>query len=661
MSASFAGGLPLFVRVKLLAGGAGIAWILATLLTIHAGLLAYSGYVHSPTMDEPAHLVAGISHWQFGSFQLYQVNPPLVRMVAALPVLAVGVTTDWTNFRVAPGLRPVHGMGNDLIVANGARSFRLFMIARWACIPFSLIGAMGCFLWGRDLYGPKAGLLSATLWCFSPSVIAHASLISADAPAAALGLCAGYAFWRWLQQPSWKTAALAGAVLGASQLTKSTLILFFPLWPVLWILYRLPDRARMRGRDWLREGAMLATCMAIAIYFLNLGYGFEGTFTRLRDFQFVSNSFTGEPSGQVGNRFSRSPLGALPVPLPKQYVLGIDIQRGDFESYQSLSYLRGQFQDGGWWYYYFYGLAIKEPLGTWILLLLAIVLGVTWPRLGPSGTRREELGTDPSAADPPGYRAASRRGDAAPTAFRDELILLLPAILTFVAVSSQTGFSKHLRYVLPCVPYVFVWVGAIAQLLDKPMPRITITAGRHSPFVRGLAARKWQLATGVVIVALTWSVVSSLWIYPHSLSYFNEFVGGPEHGHEHLLGSNVDWGQDLRYFAWWQEEHPEAKPLYLMYQCFDSNDVGVCVPPPPKAWDSTDLRNYQPGWYAVGINSLFTDAWIASGRGRRGRGFGTPSPLLSLEPNARAGYSIVIYHLEDVPTGVGMAATENEK
>ena len=130
-------------------GSSGVVWTLAGLLVAHTALLAYSAYVHSPTFDEPAHLTAGISHWQFGNFQLYQVNPPLVRMVAALPVIAVGVSTDWASFRVGPGLRPVHGMGNDLLAANGTRSFVLFMLARWACIPFSLIGVITCFLWGR--------------------------------------------------------------------------------------------------------------------------------------------------------------------------------------------------------------------------------------------------------------------------------------------------------------------------------------------------------------------------------------------------------------------------------------------------------------------------------------------------------------------------------
>lgn len=52
------------------------------------------------------------------------------------------------------------------------------------------------------------------------------------------------------------------------------------------------------------------------------------------------------------------------------------------------------------------------------------------------------------------------------------------------------------------------------------------------------------------LVALCWLVMSSLAIYPHSLSYFNESIGGPLNGPKHLLGSSVDWNQDLLYLKW---------------------------------------------------------------------------------------------------------------
>jgi hypothetical protein len=34
-------------------------------------------------------------------------------------------------------------------------------------------------------------------------------------------------------------------------------------------------------------------------------------------------------------------------------------------------------------------------------------------------------------------------------------------------------------------------------------------------------------------------------ISPHFLAYFNTVSGGPGRGHEYLLDSNIDWGQDL--------------------------------------------------------------------------------------------------------------------
>ena len=67
---------------------------------------------------------------------------------------------------------------------------------------------------------------------------------------------------------------------------------------------------------------------------------------------------------------------------------------------------------------------------------------------------------------------------------------------------------------------------------------------------KGFCVAPLARAGGVLLVG--WLVTSSLWIYPHSLSYFNEAIGGPLNGSERLLGSNVDWGQDLRYLNWWR-------------------------------------------------------------------------------------------------------------
>lgn len=562
------------------------------LLIAHAGLLAWSGFQHSPTVDELGHLPAGISHWRFLRFDLYCVNPPLVRALGALPLVCAGTRVDWIAFREGPGVRPEWSIGGDLIRANGRRSFWYFTLARWAVIPVSLVGAYFCYRWASDLYGPMPGVTAAALWCFSPNILAHAALITPDAGAAALGVAAGYFFWRWLQRPDWARAVLAGLWLGLAELTKSTWIVLFVLWPVLWFLWRWPRRRELTAATWSGEAGRLSVVLLLAVYVLNVGYGFEDTFRRLRDFEFVSQALTGvDPGGRqefsARNRFAESWLGALPVPFPKHYLIGIDVQKGDFERGKP-SYLGGEWREGGWWYYYAYAAAVKVPVGTWVLAALA--LGATlWSVLVESRRLRVESS-----------EGKARRYWAG---WRNELALLLPAIVVFALVSSQTGFSHHFRYVLPCFPFAFIWISKVA---------------------RSIELRHWLMA-GTAGAAFLWATASSLWVYPHSLSYFNELAGGPTAGHAHLVNSNIDWGQDLLYLKQWLDEHPEARPFHLEYfGFFDPKNAGI---PYLKVPDEPAV-----GWYAISVN------WL---RDRSGKYAG----FLRLKPVAMAGYSIYIYHL----------------
>jgi hypothetical protein len=168
------------------------------LLIVHAALIARIGYVNSPAMDEVGHLPAGLSHWVSGRFDLYRVNPPLVRSLAALPVLCAHPTKDWSHYFQGPYARAEFSVGADFLEANGARSFWLFTLGRWGCIPLSSLGGWICYRWAGELYGPYSGLLALTLWCFDPNILANAAQITPDAGAAALGCLAGYAFWHWL-------------------------------------------------------------------------------------------------------------------------------------------------------------------------------------------------------------------------------------------------------------------------------------------------------------------------------------------------------------------------------------------------------------------------------------------------------------------------------
>ena len=234
------------------------AWLLSArgqtisvlvLLATQAGLLAYSATRHSPTHLEPAFLAAGISHWQFGRFELYRVNPPLVRMGAALSVLAMGCETDWSRFYEDPGSRAEFPVGEDFIKANGPASIPLFFYARWACIPFNLIGAFFAYRWAKELYGNAAGLVTLTLYVFEPNLLAHGELITPDGACTAFGILAGYTFWRWLKQPTWTRTTLAGGALGLAELSKMSWLILFGLWPMLWLIWRWLETKKAESRE----------------------------------------------------------------------------------------------------------------------------------------------------------------------------------------------------------------------------------------------------------------------------------------------------------------------------------------------------------------------------------------------------------------------------
>ena len=561
-------------------------FLLSTILFIHVLLLAWSGYKHSPAFDEVGHLPSGIAAWESGNYRLYAVNPPFVRIIATIPFLFVSYHKiegghNFLNPRVE------FDLGNTFIEQNGERSFFLFTLARWACIPFSLLGAYICFRWASELYGYLSGLIALLAWCFSPMIIGFGALITPDVGSAALGITACYAFWHWLKKHSWDQTWIVGLLLGLAELTKFTLLLFYGLWPLIWITWCILSRRNPSSAASFKiQAFQLGTIFAVSIFVINMGYTFDDSLAPLKSYHFVSKTFCGtNENGRIisNNRFRDTWLGEIPVPLPKQYLCGIDVQKRDFEE-KMPSYLRGEWKDGGWYHYYIYGLLIKEPLGTWCLVFLAVFVGIFQK----------------------GYAST----------YRDELVLLVPLLGLLLFVSSQNGFSHHLRYVLPIFPFVFIWMSKVAKSFEM----------NHS------------VMKILVSLCLIWSVGSSLYYYPHSMSYFNELVGGPQNGHYHLGNSNTDWGQDLLYLKRWLEKHPEVTLDTIGYDMpmTDTSFVGIQTKQLPP-------RNPQPGWHAISVNRIHDRS-------------GDYEYFLTFKPYDMVGYTIYIYHITPEP-GLAIGAS----
>jgi 4-amino-4-deoxy-L-arabinose transferase-like glycosyltransferase len=558
--------------------------LVVSILAIHALLLAWAGVMNSPASDEIGHLPAGLSHWQSGNFDLYRVNPPLMRMIAAIPLLIVNPKTDWSSISEDPWDRAEFTVGERFVEINGSATFWLFTLGRWAQIPVSIFGGWICYRWSRDLYGDCAGLIALILWCFCPNILAWGAMITPDLGATVFGVAAGYSFWRWLKAPTWTAAIVSGLGLGLAELSKSTWIVLFFIWPALWMVWRFTAwREQPKPR-----ATQLVCILLLGIYLLNLAYGFEGSFQPLNRFNFISSSLRGATTDfEAGNRFRDHWIGGIPVPLPANYVRGIDIQRGDFER-GKWAYLGGTHKFRGWYHYYLYAFAVKIPLGTLCLFAYAAVV---------TAIRRQSS---------PGWK--------------DQIVLLVPPLLVFLLVSSQIGLNRHFRYVLPVLPFLYVFISQVASVVEinRVIPR------------------------SICLACIASTIIGSLSVYPHSISYFNLAAGGPRGGPNHLLDSNIDWGQDLLELRRFVARHPDVRPLRLSY-FGDLNPrlAGIEFEQIPRLHDRGDWSRapkLKAGWYAISVNHLFGYYY----HGPTGPDYRC---FLQFTPDHMAGYSIYIYHI----------------
>ena len=617
-----------------------VTFYVVALLLVQTALLGYSARSHSPSWDETGHLAAGISHLKLGKFSLYSVNPPLVRTLAALPVVAIyDPPMDWDYFREDPKLRGELFMGRRMVDLNGEAIFQHIFVARLAVIPICLIGGLVCFFWSRDLFGDLSGCLALTIWTFSPNVLAYGSVISPDMGSTVGLIGASYLFWHWVRDPRIVSSiGLAGAIAFAV-LSKSVWVILFPLFLLIW--GGLIISSRWGSGDWQdqfrsvagwRPGVKLAGAFALSLLLVNGFYGFEGSFRRLGDFEFISSAFARAPSlpsgngagisvdensvgiisphATIGNRFSSTPLAWVPVPLPANMVLGTDMQVAEFERgrYDEgwQAYLLGEWKQGGWWYYYVVGLFFKVPIATWLLVLLGALSAWSW-------------------------KASASQWSAV-------LCLWVPAIFFFWMVSGATGMNRHIRYALPVMPVLIIWASAYL--------RLDVRDEKDPPSGK----RVWGS-----VACCAWLIGSTLFYTPHYLSYFNMAAGGPKNGYKILCDSNIDWGQDLIELKSWLSENEEASDnLRLAYfGSFDPVVVGVDYQLPEPLFPPVkkeQLESLPKGWYVISTNCLAGHlAPLPDGSGTLVfHYYGAPvfEYFKGLEPIDRIGYSMNVYHVE---------------
>ena len=206
-----------------------VALAVATLLLVH---LTWRSTVCSREPDsEELHLPAGITYWQTGTFRLYHHNPPLVKLIASLPVLAAKPlmqplyrTAVWN--REHPNRMAVAQLFAEL---NSDRYFELFT-PRLVMPLFSMVAALVIFAWSTRLYG-ASGLIQPRSLVFLPERTGSLPPGHDRRRSRGCRMLATFSFWLYRRPPVAGGRAWRG-LAGLAELTKFSLLLLYVLWPL---------------------------------------------------------------------------------------------------------------------------------------------------------------------------------------------------------------------------------------------------------------------------------------------------------------------------------------------------------------------------------------------------------------------------------------------
>src|ERR1700737_4174635 len=192
-----------------------IAAVMLLLLVLEFQLL-YSVKHESLTFDEGDHIFAGYMSLKHHDFGLNPEHPPLVKMVAALPLQNMTLREPQLQNRYFK--TEAYLGGGDFIFQNDFET--IIFRARMAASIFALMVALLAFLSAREMFGTGAGFLTLLLIVFEPNFLAHGALVTTDTGAACCLLASIYAFYRYMKSPSWGRVAVLGLAAGIFFITK---------------------------------------------------------------------------------------------------------------------------------------------------------------------------------------------------------------------------------------------------------------------------------------------------------------------------------------------------------------------------------------------------------------------------------------------------------
>src|SRR5258706_992434 len=335
----------------------------------------------SSIVDEPLHVFAGYTYLKWGDFRANPEHPPLAKMWAALPLLALDIKDPraarpyWDLITANPHGFPLTNLADDMLFVDNDGE-QLFLLAKLQMVLIGVLLGGFVFLWSKELFGRGAGAASLALYALDPNILAHSQIIHTDMPFAAFFFIGTYFFWRVLRRRVWPNIAAAACCFGLAALTKYS----YPVVLLSWALVAaLIDLAARRGGartpvlsapGLSRLGGMLSVVALIAYAVIWAGYGFR------------FDAIPGNP-GALAFAASNPSKGLLYRAagfvyehrlFPEAWIYGQLDQIGRLADLKEPMYFLGRASENGFWLYFPVAFMVKTPVPSLILLSLGLWL-----------------------------------------------------------------------------------------------------------------------------------------------------------------------------------------------------------------------------------------------------------------------------------------------
>jgi len=585
--------------------------VLAFMLVVSA----LNAWNDSAIYDETAHIPAAYSYLKFHELRLNPEHPPLIKDMAAFPLMFMGLNFDTAQSFWTENPDGQWDAGHSFLYASGNDPDQIIFWSRIPIVILSLVFGLFIFFWARQLAGKLVGLFALALYAFDPNILGHNHFVTTDLGIAAFTAFAFYFFLKFVKDPKWKNVFLAGLFVGLLQLAKFSSIVAFPIFALAAIVYPLVKinkekvtsnwKFRLKGLgEYIGKGAIIFALSLVVVwmfYFLNFFHTPPEKYLQIVNYVFPATDFqmNNKILATLGKNYFAQPFG--------EYALGMLMVFKRVAGGNGVYYL-GQVTSKAFMSYFPVVFLLKEPLASLIFMIFALLFSLS--EIGRRAFKASLLG-------------AKMAWEKLVHFVRTRIVYLsmFMFIVLYAYVSITGNLNIGFRHLFPILPFIYI-----------------LTAKTVLDFARNVNNKKGDMLVNLSLVFLIVFLISSaVFSYPSYTSYFNELADGSKNGYHFVTDSNADWGQDLKRLKVFLDQHPEIGRIRVDY--FGGGDPTYYLGKKYTEWHDYS-RPIESGWYAVSTDFLQGSLYDKAKTDNESYRW-----LENLTPAYQIGTSILVYNV----------------